>query len=400
MRWISRLLRFRLRRLCVVGLDVGPAACRVVVLAGTPQQPDALRGVAQLDLPPGCVLQGVIRQPEVLGQCLRNYLQAGDHQPDALYVGIDNAGVLSHAISLVAGLSPDDVVFQLQAELQLLRSPNEAEVWMDYSPDVGSAPDDQQRYWVQAVARTQIEAVQHMAQMAGLIPLAVEPRSDAAQRAEKTRADLTVLPHARDAWALPSDEAFGLALRAWCDAGCNFLPRRITMSHLLRRAWGLTLAVCAFGGAVLASGLAMVMTSAIESQQPRREEVEASARIHDKAKQAHAQAKAAVDHDAAQAHWLAQRQRLQLQSLHWSRVLGQDAQGVWVASVTQDGARWTLQGEALSAQHAHQLQQHLQALDIWSRAPEIQQLRLKSETTAAWLPVWQFRMEADLKVGM
>jgi len=73
---------------------------------------------------------------------------------------------------------------------------------------------------------------------------------------------------------------------------------------------------------------------------------------------------------------------------------------VWVASVKQQGTRWTVQGEALSATHAQQLVAQLTALDIWAQAPALPQLQITSAVSTTGLPVWQFRIEADLKVGV
>jgi len=57
-----------------------------------------------------------------------------------------------------------------------------------------------------------------------------------------------------------------------------------------------------------------------------------------------------------------------------------------------------MQGEALTPGHAQHLVQQLKALDIWVQAPELPQLTSAVSTTG--LPVWQFRIEADLKGGM
>jgi hypothetical protein len=91
---------------------------------------------------------------------------------------------------------------------------------------------------------------------------------------------------------------------------------------------------------------------------------------------------------------------LQSHSLQWSRVLSQAAQGVWVSSVKQQGTRWTVQGEALSSSHAQQLVQQLKVLDIWAQAPELPQLQVTPVVPSTGLPVWQFRIEADLKEGV
>jgi hypothetical protein len=71
-----------------------------------------------------------------------------------------------------------------------------------------------------------------------------------------------------------------------------------------------------------------------------------------------------------------------------------------VAHVSQQGTRWTVQGEALSSKHAQHLVQQLKALDIWAQAPELPHLQVLPAVSTTGLPVWQFRIEADLKVGV
>jgi hypothetical protein len=160
------------------------------------------------------------------------------------------------------------------------------------------------------------------------------------------------------------------------------------------------MALCGVAGAVVAAGLAMVMAFAAESQQPQMTDVAASARAFDEAQKAHAQAVALQERTAEQARWLKARQDLQSQSLQWSRVLSHAAQGVWVSSVKQQGTRWVVQGEALSASHAQQLVKQLKALDIWAQAPELPQLQVVPSVATTGFPVWQFRIEANLKVGV
>lgn len=400
MRWTSWLSHLRSHRHSVVGLDVGPHACSLVVLAGSAHEPDTVCCVERLDLPEAWVVQGEVVEPLALGQWLRHFLEVGDYQPQAIYMSIDDACVSNHLITLVAGLLPEDVAFQLHVEVQAMGGPHAAPVWVDHGIDDDVAPAGQQRYWVQAVAQARVEALQRLAQAARLQLMAIEPRAEAAQRAARGRGFLGTVPPASAALALQADEALGLALRAWNDSGCNFLPQRATAQHWLRRAWLQGVAVCAMGGVVLAAGFAMVMASAAASQSPRYEVIQASAQAFDQAQKSHAQAQAKVEHDTAQARWLAERQRLQLQTWQWGRVLGQDADGVWVVSVKQEGARWMMQGEALSSAHAQQLLQHLKVLDIWTQPPVMQQLRARPEPSAEGWWVWQFRMEANLKVGL
>jgi hypothetical protein len=345
------------------------------------------------------VAHGEILQSIDLGEWLRDYLAQGDYQPEAVYMSLDSASVSNHLISLAAGLSPEDVAFQLKAEAQSLLPPYATEVFIDYSVDPEHAATGERRYLVQAVSRLRVEALQRVGQCAGLKVLAIESRHDAAHRAEMSHV-LTAFPQASAALALQCDEAFGLALRAWHEEGANFLPHREDTQHALRRAWLVGMSVCAMGGAFLAAGFAMVLASAAHSVHPYLNDMTASTRALDDAQNAHAHAKALEKRHADQYLWLGARQELQSQSLQWSRVLSQAAKGIWVASVKQQGTRWTVQGEALSSTHAQRLVQQLKVLDIWAHAPELPQLQVLPVVSSSGLPVWQFRIEADLKVGV
>lgn len=399
MRWTSWLPRPRPRRLSVLGLDIGPEVCTVVVLSGSSTAPQSVCCAECLALPDGMVAHGEVLRSEALGEWLKSFLEAGDYQPQLAYIGVSDALVSNHLVTLAAGLSPADVAFQLQAEVQSLLPAYAPEVCIDFAPDSEPALAGQQRYLVQAASRPMVEALQRVAHAAGLTAKAVEPRGDAAQRVAKSHA-FAQLPAASAALALQCDEAFGLALRAWHDHGANLLSPQAHAQHLLRRAWLLGVAVCAMGGAVLAAGFAMVIASAAETKHQHMGDVVASARAYDVAHKAHAQAKALQERQTEQARWLKTRQDLQSQSLQWSRVLSQSAQGIWVASVKQQGTHWTVQGEALSSGHAQKLVQKLNALDIWAQAPELPQLQVMPAVSTTGLPVWQFRIEADLKVGV
>ena len=399
MRWTSWLSRSRSRRFSVAGLDVGPDACSLVVLSGSPSQPDSVCCAERLKLPDGLVAHGEVLKTVEFGVWLRRYLDAGDYQPELAYLGLDSACVSNHLVSLAAGFSPGDVAFQLQAEVQSVLPDYVPEMCIDYNLDTEASLEGEQRYLVQAAPRLRVEALQRVAKYAGLKAVVVEPRQDAAQRTEQSHA-LADFPQASAALALQCDEAFGLALRAWYKQGVNFLPHREDTQHVLRRAWLLGVAVCAMGGAFLAAGFAIVMASAADSKHPALTDLAASTRAFDEAQKAYAQAKAVQDSRTEQARWFKTRQDLQSQSLQWSRVLSQAARGVWVASVKQQGTRWTVQGEALSSMHAQQLVQQLKALDIWAQAPELPQLQVLPAVSTTGLPVWQFRIEADLKVGV
>lgn len=399
MRWTKWLHRSRLRRLSVVGLDIGPEACSFVVLSGSTRQLDSVCCAEILDLPDGCVAKGEVLQSLALGQWLRTYLDEGDYQPTLAFIGLDSACVSNHIVTLAAGLSPEDVSFQLQAEVQSVLPEYAGEVCIDYVVDTEPASAGEQAYLVQAAPRPQVEALQRIAQAAGLKAQVIEPRHDAFRRTEQNHV-FAALPQASVALALQCSEAFGLALRAWHEEGANFLPHREHTQGVLRRTWLLGVAACAMGGAFLAAGFAFAMASAAETKRHHLGDTVASTRAYVDAQKAHAQAKALEERRAEQARWFKARQDLQSQSLQWGRVLSHAAQGVWVASVKQQGTRWTVQGEALSSSHAQQLVQQLKRLDIWAQAPEMPQLQVMPAMSTTGLPVWHFRIEADLKVGV
>ena len=95
--------------------------------------------------------------------------------------------------------------------------------------------------------------------------------------------------------------------------------------------------------------------------------------------------------------WQQTQQVLNLQTVQWVRVLDQGAQGVSVTRVEQHGSSWQVQGEALSSVHATQVVQQLAALAIWTKPPALSHLQIKTAPLTTGLPVWQFRIDAELK---
>jgi hypothetical protein len=399
MRWIPKWKGNRAQHVTAVGLDVAEDACRLVLLSGDATHPNSVCCAERLNVPEGLVVHGEVLQPEALGQWLRQFLDEGDYQPQILYVGLAPSLISQQIIRLPSALSQQDIVFQLQADLQAQQPEHAGAVNVDYhSQDTAATPAGMRHYEVHAVPSHVVESLQRVAKAAHLVLGAVEPRLEAALRVARYQA-LGALTPAGAALALQCDEAFGLALRAWFSEGLNFLPYRTQHDAVLRRAWLLGVLVCAVGGACLAAGFALVIASASESKYQHMGDVVGSARAFDRAQQAYAQAQAQQQRDQVQTQWLQARRTLQAQSLQWSRVLGQSAQGVWVSSVKQQGTHWTVQGEALSSQHAHQLVARLKALDIWAQAPALPQLEMSASPSGQGLPVWQFRIEANLKVG-
>jgi len=147
MRWTSWLPQPRSSRFSVLGFDLGPEVCSLVVLTGSPSQPDSVCCAERLDLPEGLVAEGEVLRSQALGLWLKSFLEAGDYQPEVAYFGLDGAVISNHLVTLAAGLSPADVSFQLQAEVQSLMPVHVGEVCIDFTPDTAPSPTGRRATW-------------------------------------------------------------------------------------------------------------------------------------------------------------------------------------------------------------------------------------------------------------
>ena len=391
------------RRRCVLGLDVELTACRWVVLSGSQAQPERVCCAELLQLPADdWVKQGHVWCAEELGQWLRHHVQQGGYDVDGLYVCVDDACITQHVVTLSADLAEDDVTFQVLAEVQAALGVSAADLSVDFGLDASSVTLESEAnvrtrvYRAEAVSRFRVDALQRVAKAAGIPLCAVESRSEAIRRTQAPES-LSALPAVGVGIALQCDAAFGLALGAWGSRAFNFLPHRALADIALRQAWWLGLVACVVGGAFLATGFALVMASSTAVTVGALTNRAAIAAAHQAAQVAHAQAQAEQQQALQHTQWRQTRDALHQQTWQWARVLDQGAQGVWVLRVEQQGARWGMHGEALSSVHATQMLQQLQALAIWKKPPALSQLHLKTTPVNTGLPVWQFRMEAELK---
>lgn len=391
------------RRRCVLGFDVGLTSCRLVVLSGSMAHPDQVCGAEQLRFPEDdWVTQGHVWRAEELGQWLRVYVQQGDYDVEGMYVCLDDACISHHRVTLPADLSEDDVTFQVLAEVQAVLGVSAAELSVDFgwepASEVSSLEDSSRTrmYRVAAVPRFRVEALQRVAKAAHIKLCAVEGYGEAVRRTQATETFAT-LPPVGVAMALQCEAAFGLALGAWGSRVFNFLPHRAMADIALRQAWWLGIVACVVGGACLATGFALVMASAATLTLGAAANREAIAARHLAAQTAHTQAQLAQQQREQHTQWQQTQQVLNLQTVQWVRVLDQGAQGVSVTRVEQHGARWQLQGEALSSAHASQVAHQLAALAIWTKPPALSHLQIKTAPLTTGLPVWQFRIDAELK---
>jgi hypothetical protein len=401
MRVSDWLLRSSERRRCVAGLVVSAASVEVVVLSGPKSQPDSVCGADHLVLSatPAHDMDGF--DPQRTGAWIQTYFKDNDYQVDAIYLAVPDEQVSSHRVELAWQLSEDDLLFQLLAQVQA-ELPPDADVCIDFNvalPTQQPAAADRLSYEVRAVARSQVLALQQLAQAMGLPLVAVESASEASQRAQHTEL-LSAVSDASAALALQYSTALGLALGAWQEGRFNFLPHRLRARQAARHAWFARMAA----SVALGFGMGSLGTWGLSVQTARQamplhasQEVMRTLTATHKAYQ---EAKAKQAKEAELQKWLVGQAAVQAQSLRWSQVLSQDISGFWVADVQQRGVHWVLTGEALTAAHAQGLVSQLAALNIWAKPPQLPQLQQKVQPTRAGLAVWQFRIEADLKDGV
>ena len=401
----SWLRKHTARRRCVAGLDVSADGVQLVILAGDTQSPDAVCCAERLSLPNGWLIEGVVTAPHAMARWLKHYLQTNDYAVDQWFIGLADDQVRYHLVSLPAGLSPEDVAFQLQQETRQVFADHARTFALDYEVDMASdsALPASLRYLVGACSQTCADSWLELAHAGGLSFAALEPRRDALTRVSHTHL-MGRMPAASVALALQCDAAFGLALAGWGAVSYNFLPHRPLWFKALRRAWWVAMAVCAMGGAMLAAGFALVMTASADAKQHRLQQGQPAAQALAQAREDHQRAQTAQKLQAQRDQWVRTRQAAQAQSLAWSEALTQASQGIWVSHIQQHGEHWLLEGEALSSQHAQRLLGHLKALDIWAKPPELPQLQLGTSAVAgdamtSGSSVWIFRIEAELKAG-
>ena len=397
--WMGSSLRWRQRSRFSMGLDLGPEFACWVILSGSQAGAMSVVSAERLALPPDLVAAGRITQPTALGLWLRQALQERGCALDVLSIGVDDAWITSHRVSLAQGLAQEDVTFQLMAEIQSAL-PDGGGVRIDYRLDPLQASASELTYAVQSVPSTLVTDAQELARVARLNLVSLSSREQAASLANK-----------HDTWGATAavveplvaghDVALGLALSAWTPAEFNVLPHRDMAQKAARLGFLRSLSGFCLAGVCLALVLVATltaMTDALQAKSPPHAR-DAATRAHQAAKQMHAQLTGMAQRVSAQAHWLSGQQRLQASTLAWHRLLAQPAPGVWVSHVTLKGVQWSVQGEALSSHHAQQWVRRWGELDIWAKPPQLPALQLTQAVSQQGLPVWQFQVEAELKEG-
>lgn len=402
MRIPSWLMRGRQAPRTVAGLALGTEGADWVVMTGSPSAPDGLCCAERLPVPPWLLDGSEIVDAQGLGVWLRAYVQDRDHQVDGVFLSVDTAWVSEYLIPLPQALQGDDLHFQLMAELQTLWPGPLADVCVAYEPaDVVASAEGRsalRNYRVGVIARAHVLALEQVAHAAGLRVLAIEPSAHAVQRTQMPER-LSALPVASTALGLQCEVALGLALGAWFPGTLSFSPSRAQRAQYRRHAWWTRMATGAGAGALLGCALAVCLSWFTAWQDGGADATEVAQALQ-MAKQTEAAVQAEWLQSQALTDWLRTQASLQQHTMQWSRVLAQEARGVWVSGVQQQDGHWVVQGEALSSAHVHHLLQQLKALDIWAQAPHAMRMQFTRAASSRVMSTWQFRIEADLKASL
>ena len=395
--WVGLFLGWRQRVRVSVGLDLGPDFASWVVLSGSQVCAASVVCAERLTLPEGWVTAGRITQPTAFGHWLRQALLKRGWAAHVLSIAVDDAFIASHRVSLAPGLTSDDVSFQLLAEAQSALIEG-ADMCIDYrlSPIQGAVSE--LTYDVQSVPSDLVSAAQQLARAARLNLVSLMSSGEANHLA-KLSEPLGQPTHSHALVEANDSVALGLAMSAWRRVEFNFLPHREMAQQTERLRWLRHALACCVAGACLAALMVItlhVMTDTLQVKLPPSE-IAAATRTHQAAKQAHDQLAGMAQRANAQTKWLLGQQDLQASTVAWLRLLGQPASGVWLSHITQKGAHWSVQGEALSSQDAQQWVQRWGALDIWAKPPQLPAVHLTQSLSQQGVPVWQFQVDAELK---
>ncbi len=352
----------------ILMLDLLPDAVVLQILTRSELGAERVSDAVYLVPPAKLCDQGVVLMPELLGEWLRVHLH--DQEPfseqiDSVYVVLDNAFVTEKEIKLPIHMSDEDIAFQLLAEARSGLPVNAPEICLDYAPVFSKT---HQMFQVRSVAKSHVEAAARLAKGFGasLGGVLMHEELSASQTSST--------------WQVPR---------------FNFMPHRALARQAKRSRFAVMLGQFAVAGVVSAIGLSVALAHLAQVKTAEMHDAGEAAYVaeaYSETRQAYEDVLKAQQRDVVQARGLEERLRLQQQTLQWSQVLVQKTDGIWILKVEQQGAKWSVQGEALSAAHAKQLLQQLQALPVWGRSPEMSSLDVSPGA-----PMWQFRMDADLK---
>lgn len=169
-----------------VGLDIGSTGVRAAELAaGT--TPTLLRA-AQVPLPPGAVENGEVRQPQVVGEALRELWQRGGFKNKQVVMGVGNQRVVVREIS-IPWLPEKELRSSLAFQVQEFIPMSTDEAVLDYDPLGEQELEDGRkmlRMLLVAAQKVMVNAIVEAADAAKLEPVGLDLTPFALVRAAGT----------------------------------------------------------------------------------------------------------------------------------------------------------------------------------------------------------------------
>ena len=180
-----------------VGLDIGSTGVRAAELAAG--DPPTLLRAAQVPLPPGAVENGEVRQPQVVGEALRELWQRGGFKSKQVVMGVGNQRVVVREIT-IPWLPEKELRASLAFQVQEFIPMSTDEAILDYDP-LGEQELEDGRRMVRmllvAAQKVMVNAIVEAADAAKLEPVGLDLMPFALVRAAGTPEGRHGARHAR-----------------------------------------------------------------------------------------------------------------------------------------------------------------------------------------------------------
>ena len=156
-----------------IGLDVGSTAVRAVEIS-TGGSPSVLRA-AQVALPAGAVENGEVRDPEAVGEALRQLWQSGGFKGRQVFMGVGNQRVVVREIA-IPWLPEKELRASLGFQVQEFIPMSTDEAVLDFDPLGEFEHEDRRmlRMLLVAAQRAMVDGLVRAAQVAKLEPLGLD----------------------------------------------------------------------------------------------------------------------------------------------------------------------------------------------------------------------------------
>ena len=185
MGWGTSFFRYRPQ---LTGWDISNSSVKMVELSRNLLGQWVLEGCASEHLAPGCVMDGDILQPEVVADAMRKLISHTGIQTKFAAFALPQHVVMRKKIQLPRHWDGQALEWQIQADIsQYLPFPAEEMCWdfgvLDHQPD--HPQSDEREVLLVATRKARVEALHHVAALAGLEPMVLDVESYAVCRAAR-----------------------------------------------------------------------------------------------------------------------------------------------------------------------------------------------------------------------